>query len=91
MGNDVFERYYHRKLRISSVVCKHVFIHTQDNICYFSQRCGSKLRKIMKKCYYVEIETGFFFFQVLENHQQAMPTCSKLRHRLYLQNTETYK
>ena len=34
---------------------------------------------------------SFFFFQVLGKHQQAMPTCSKLRHRLHLQNTKTYK
>lgn len=33
----------------------------------------------------------FSFFQVLGKHQQAMPIYSKLRHRLYLQNTKTYK
>ena len=38
----------------------------------------------------VEIGT-FFFFKVLEKHQQIMPTCGKLRHRLYLQNAKTYK
>ena len=32
-----------------------------------------------------------FCFQVLRKHQLAMPTCSKLRHKLYLQNTKTYK
>ena len=36
VGNDVFKRYYHGKLRISSIVCIYPFIYTQDNVCYFS-------------------------------------------------------
>ena len=62
VGNDVFKRYYHGKLRISSIICIYPFIYTQDNVCYFSWFCGPKLWKIKKKCSYVETETGFVFF-----------------------------